>query len=129
MLYLDSSAIVKLAVRERETDALVGLIADEPEVVSSALAWAEVVRAILRTGRSASHAERVVASIPLVPIDDAILRSAAELPPPTLRALDAIHLATASTLKEDLTALVTYDARLAEAAKGMGLPTLRPGAR
>ena len=127
MLYLDSSAIVKLVVPERESDALVALIDDQPEVVSSALAWAEVVRAVVRTGRSASQAERVIERIPMVPIDDAILRTAAELPPVTLPALDSIHLATALTLKDDLEAIVTYDARLADAATKAELRTLSPG--
>ena len=129
MLYLDSSAIVKLVVPERDSDALVAQIDDQPEVVTSALAWAEVVRAVVRTGRSASDAERVIERIPMVPIDDAILRSAAELPPVALRALDSIHLATALTLKDDLKALVTYDARLAEAAAGLRMPVLQPGVR
>ena len=129
MLYLDSSAIVKLVVPERETDALVAQIDDQPEVVTSALAWAEVVRAVVRTGRSASDAERVIERIPMVPIDDAILRSAAELPPVTLRALDSIHLATALTLKDDLEAIVTYDARLADVAAGLRMPVLHPGVR
>jgi predicted nucleic acid-binding protein len=129
VLYLDSSAIVKLVVPERESDALVAQIDDQPEVVSSALAWAEVVRAVARTGRSASDAERVIERIPMVPIDDAILRSAAELSPVTLRALDSIHLATALTLQDDLKALVTYDARLADAASGLRMPVLHPGVR
>ena len=129
MLYLDSSAIVKLVVRERESDALVAEIDNQPEVVSSALAWAEVLRAAARTGRRTSLAERVLERIPMVPIDDAILRSAAELPPLTLRALDSIHLATALTLKDDLDALVTYDARLTDTAADQGMPVLHPGAR
>jgi uncharacterized protein len=120
---------VKPVVPERETDALVVQIDDQPEVVSSALASAEVVRAVVRTGRSASDAERVIERIPMVPIDDAILRSAAELPPVTLRALDSIHLATALTLKDDLEAIVTYDARLAEVEAILRISVLHPGLR
>ena len=119
MLYLDSSAIVKLVVPERESETLAAQIDDQPEVV----------RAVVRTDRSASDAERVIERIPMVPIDDAILRSAAELPPVTLRALDSIHLATALTLKDDLEAIVTYDARLADVAAGLRMPVLHPGVR
>ena len=120
---------MKLVVPERESETLAAQIDDQPEVVSSALAWAEVVRAVVRTDRSASDAERVIERIPMVPIDDAILRSAAELPPVTLRALDSIHLATALTLKDDLEAIVTYDARLADVAAGLRMPVLHPGVR
>ncbi|MFL5736866.1 MAG: type II toxin-antitoxin system VapC family toxin [Actinomycetota bacterium] len=126
MLYLHSSAIVKLVAREPESEALARVIANDPEVVSSALAWTEVVRAARRWRSNTSGAEQVVASIPMIPIDDGILRRAAELPPVTLRTLDAIHIATALSIREDLAALVTYDARMAEAATEQDLRTLSP---
>jgi uncharacterized protein len=129
LLYLDSSAIVKLIAPEPESGALARTIAGDPDVLSSALAWTELLRAVRRRGFSASRAEQVVASIPMVPIDDGILRSATDLPPVTLRTLAAIHIATALTLREDLAALVTYDARLADAAAGLQMPVLHPGAR
>jgi predicted nucleic acid-binding protein len=126
LLYLDSSAIVKLVAREPESEALARVIANDPDVVSSALAWTEVVRAARRRGPKASRAEQVVASIPMIPIDDGILRRAAELPPVKLRTLDAIHIATALSVREDLVALVTYDARLTEVAAELDLRTLSP---
>jgi uncharacterized protein len=126
VLYLDSSAIVKLVAREPESEALARMIANDPEVVSSALAWTEVVRAARRTRSNIARAEKVVAGIPMIPIDDGILRRAAEIPPVTLRALDAIHIATALSVREDLAGIVTYDARLAEAAAGLDLHTLSP---
>jgi predicted nucleic acid-binding protein len=127
MLYLDSSAIVKLVSREPGTPELVEALRADPETVSSALAWTEVVRAVRRSGRRAARAEAVLERIGLVPVDDGILRSAAHLSPAGMRTLDAIHLATARTLEDDLSALITYDARLAEAASATGLEVRAPG--
>lgn len=128
MLYLDSSAIVKLVAREAGTPELVQTVRADPEVVSSALAWTEVVRAVRRSGGRPARAEAVLERIALVPIDDGIIRSASRLLPTALRTLDAIHLATALSLEADLAALVTYDERLAGAARGAGLEVRAPGA-
>jgi uncharacterized protein len=127
VLYLDSSAIVKLVAREPGTLALVEQVRADPEIVSSALAWTEVVRAVRRSGGRAVRAEAVLERIALVPIDDGVIRSAARLSPTGLRTLDAIHLATALSLEGDITALVTYDVRLAEAATAGGLEVRSPG--
>lgn len=128
MLYLDSSAIVKLVAREVGTPELVQTVRADPEVVSSALAWTEVVRAVRRSGGRPARAEAVLERIALVPIDDGIIRSASRLLPTALRTLNAIHLATALSLEADLAALVTYDERLAAAARGAGLEVRAPGA-
>jgi uncharacterized protein len=127
VLYLDSSAIVKLVAREPGTLALVEQVRADPEIVSSALAWTEVVRAVRRSGGRAVRAEAVLERIALVPIDDGVIRSASRLSPTGLRTLDAIHLATALSLEGDITALVTYDVRLAEAATAGGLEVRSPG--
>ena len=128
MLYLDSSAIVKLVVREPETADLVRHVRADPDVVSSALAWTEVIRAIARVRGDTARAEAVLAGVAMVPIDDGIVRSAARLGPPTVRTLDAIHLATALSLGDDLSHLVTYDERLAHAGVEVGVETIAPGA-
>jgi predicted nucleic acid-binding protein len=128
MLYLDSSAIVKLVAREPETPALVEAVRADPAVVSSALAWAELIRAVRRARGRVDRAREVLGGIALAPIDEAILRGAGELSLAGLRTLDAIHLATALTLAEDITALVTYDERLAEAAAAAGIAVTAPGA-
>ena len=127
MLYLDSSAIVKLVTREPGTPELVEAVRIEPEIVSSALAWTEVVRAVRRSGGRTTRAEAVLERIGLVPVDEGIMRSAARLSPAGLRTLDAIHLASALSLADDVAALVTYDARLAEAAATAGLQVRAPG--
>jgi predicted nucleic acid-binding protein len=127
VLYLDSSAIVKLVSREPGTPELVEAVRTQPEVVSSALAWTEVIRAVRRSGGRPARAEAVLERIALVPIDEGSTRSAARLSPAGLRTLDAIHLATALSLADDVAALLTYDARLAEAAATAGLEISAPG--
>jgi uncharacterized protein len=127
VLYLDSSAIVKLVVREPETPALVEAVRADPAVVSSALAWTEVTRAVRRTGGRVARATEVLDGIALVPIDEGILRAAGDLSPSTLRTLDAIHLATALSLGKDVASLVTYDERLAESAAAAGIEVITPG--
>lgn len=127
VLYLDSSAIVKLVAREPETPALVEAVRADPAVISSALAWTEVVRAVRRARGRVERARDVLDGIALVPIDDAILRGAADLSPAGLRTLDAIHVATALSLAADITTLATYDGRLAEAAAAAGILVVAPG--
>ncbi len=128
MLYLDSSAIVKLVARERETPDLVEVVRSDPAVISSALAWTEVVRAVRRARGSIVRATEVLEGIAFVPIDEGILRAAADLEPVGLRTLDAIHVATALSLREDISSLVAYDRHLANAAAAVGIPVVAPGA-
>lgn len=128
-LYLDSSAIVKLVLPEPETHALVSRLQDDPDVISSALARVEVLRALKRIEATPAvwdQAERVLARIALVRVDDAVLDSAAAIDPAELRSLDAVHLATALGIGERLDGLVTYDSRLREAADRAGLTVLMP---
>ena len=119
--YLDSSAIVKLAVRERESDALRRHLRRRRPLVSSALARAEVLRALLPGGENALVAgRRVLASLDLVRVNDRVLDLAGSMVPIELRSLDAIHLATAERLAGELASFVTYDERMAAAARQLG---------
>ena len=129
LLYLDSSALLKLVVPERETAALFSFLAEYPERVSSKLAVVEVGRAVRRAGAPAAvrrRASEVLARIALLEISDAVVSRAAELLPKDLRSLDAVHLATAMSLGDDLASLVAYDARLIEAARRARLPVVAP---
>jgi predicted nucleic acid-binding protein len=127
LLYLDSSAIVKLVVPEPETRALREQLRSWPERVSSVIARVEVVRTARRVGLSAARrADAVVARLGLVELDDEVIQRASKLAPPELRTLDALHLATALSLGDDLGALCVYDARLSSVAGTMGLRTLAP---
>jgi uncharacterized protein len=127
MLYLDSSAIVKLVARERETPDLVEVVRADPAVISSALAWTEVIRAVRRARGPIDRASEVLEGIAFVPIDEGILQAAADLEPVGLRTLDAIHIATAHSLGDDIARLVAYDRHLAEAAAAAGIPVVAPG--
>jgi predicted nucleic acid-binding protein len=119
--YLDSSAIVKLAVREPESLALRRYLRRRQPQVSSALAPPEVMRAQLPAGDEAQARGRsVLQRLDLVRVNDRILQAAGVLLPRELRSLDAIHLATAAELGAELDALVTYDDRMAAAAKRLG---------
>ena len=121
LLYLDSSAIVKLVMPEIESRALRHMLRAWPDRVSSVIAAVEVERAARRIGGSAvRRASSVLSRIDLIGLDDEVVRSAASLGPRELRALDAIHLATAILLGDDLGAFCAYDARLAAAAAKIG---------
>jgi predicted nucleic acid-binding protein len=125
--YLDSSAIVKLAVREPESDALRRYLRRRRPLVSSALARVEVLRALLPAGEEAlSRGRRVLRGLDVIRISDRVLNDAGALRPVALRSLDAIHLATAQRLAGDLGALVTYDERMADAAKELGQRVAAP---
>ena len=125
--YLDSSAIVKLVVAEPESAALRRFLRRRRTLVSSALAKAEVARALLPLGEPAlRRGEEVLARLELIRVSDRILAAAGLLLPAELRTLDAIHLATAQHLGSDLARLVTYDERLNAAAAATGCPVAAP---
>lgn len=125
--YLDSSAIVKLAVRESESLALRRYVRRRQPLISSALARTEVLRALLPLGAEAVNRGRsVLQRIDLVRVNERILSAAGVLRPVELRSLDAIHLATAEEIGDELTALVTYDDRMIEAARYLGYRVVQP---
>ena len=125
--YLDSSAIVKLAVAETESGALRRYLRRRKPYVASGLARAEVARALLPLGEAAQRrGEAVLARIDLVRVSDKVLRAAGALLPEDLRTLDAVHLATAQQLGEDLARVVTYDTRMQAAAQQLGLDVAAP---
>jgi uncharacterized protein len=125
--YLDSSAIVKLVVREPESAALRRYLRRRRPLISSALARTEVLRALLPAGDEAVSRGRIVLErLDLLRVNDRILHAAAALPPPELRSLDAIHLASARQLGAELRSLVTYDTRMAAAAKQLGYTVVQP---
>jgi uncharacterized protein len=127
LLYLDSSAIVKLVVPEPETKVLLLILRSWPDRVSSVVARIEVERVARRIGGGAIRRSRTVLSrIGLVALDDAVVDRAAALDPPVLRTLDAIHLATALSLGRDLGAICAYDERLTGAAAARTLEVIAP---
>ncbi|BBZ12107.1 type II toxin-antitoxin system VapC family toxin [Mycobacterium branderi] len=125
--YLDSSAVVKLAVREPESDALRRYLRSHRPWVSSALTRTEVMRAVLDKGEPARKAgRRALADLDLIRVDNRVLDLAGALLPSELRSLDAIHMATAQRLGNDLREVVTYDVRMTEAAELLGFRVMAP---
>ena len=130
--YLDASAIVKLVVAEAESDALRVALQEWPDRVTASISGVEVRRALWRVGASRAvqrRADAVLDALVLIRFDDPVVGRAASFRQPRLRALDAIHLATALTLGDDPAVFITYDARLAGAAEDEGLDVQHPGAR
>jgi uncharacterized protein len=130
MIYLDSSALVKLAHAESHSQALAEWLAARSGrlVVSSALAGAEMTRALRRSDPEAlPQVPHVLARLFLIPVDDRVLGLAGALPDPLLRTLDAIHLATARLLAAPGLSFVTYDRRLRTAATVLDLDASAPG--
>lgn len=126
--YLDSSALVKLAVDEPESKALRAYLRRRRPLVSSALARTEVIRALLAEGEEGvARGHEVLARVDLVRLNDRVLNAAGILNPSDVRTLDAIHLATAQLLGSDLGPVVSYDERMLGAARQLGLKTASPG--
>jgi predicted nucleic acid-binding protein len=129
--YLDSSAIVKFAVAERESAALARWrrgVDDGDALMTCALAVAEVLRAVRRVGGDTGVALAHLDSLDQLVVDRDLLLVAGALAPNSMRTLDAIHLAAALAAGDDLGGVVTYDDRMASAALDLGLSVLAPGA-
>ena len=128
VMYLDSSAIVKLVFEEEETAALRTFLARFTHRASSVLSRIEVFRTAARVGDPlvTRDAVETLDRIHLIWPDVRLLGHAMTMAPPVLRALDAIHLATALSLQPDLAGMVVYDRALAEAAQAVGLTVFAP---
>lgn len=131
MIYLDSSALLKLIFEEAESTALADWLGSEPAVgapVSSELARIEVLRGCRRADAATVPAARsLLAGLDLIPISGNVVEHAAEIEGALLRSLDAIHLASAAGVRPALTTFVTYDHRLADAAVTEGFSVTSPG--
>jgi predicted nucleic acid-binding protein len=128
MIYMDTSAALKLVMPEAETSGLEMWIAERAGVprVSSRLLRIEMLRGVARTApERLTRANVVLSSVALVSMDD-VAPAAEVIGDRTLRSLDAIHLATAHELRTELTAFVCYDKRLCDSARTLGLPVESP---
>lgn len=126
--YLDTSAAVKLVLAEAGSTALTAwLVARADEIVSSDLLRTELLRATRRGSPDQMPRARVVLdSITLLTVGTATFERAAAVEPVTLRSRDAVHLAAALELGDELDGIVTYDERLAEAASLHGVAVIAP---
>lgn len=124
--YVDSSALVKLILDEPDAGPLRRWYIEAERIACSVIGLIETRRAVARQVDRQDRVEAIFRSVATLDVDDVVARVAASLPPATLRTLDAIHLATALSLAGELDAFVTYDDRLADAARAAGLPVIRP---
>ena len=126
--YLDTSAFLKLVVAEPESAAVHRFLTRWPGRASAALLRTEAIRALRRAGQGdhLGAARRLLGTLSLVRVDEPLLDRAAELDPRDLRSLDAIHVAAALAIGPDLGAFLTYDERLADAARWHGLTVQAP---
>ena len=129
-VYIDSSALLKLAVPERESEALRTALARWPDWVTSRLSAIECLRAVRRAGGNASllaRVDHVLSACTLLNLDETVVRLAEKVGPAELRSPDAIHLASAVSLGDYPAAFVAYDARLIAAARALKLNVMSPG--
>ena len=129
-VYLDSSALIKLVLPEKESVSLEHALLDWPDWVSSELAAVECRRTLRRIGAppgAIRRADDVLQTTTLIRLDTALMRLADHVGPPMIRSLDAIHLAAALSIGDYPDAFITYDDRLAAAARSLKLSVLQPG--
>lgn len=123
MYYLDTSAAVKLLITETGSAPLrAWLDSREDLIFSGDLLRTELLRAIRRAAPEALvQARALLHSIHLLKVPTSAYQRASTLEPRSLRSVDALHLATALEAGEDLQGVITYDHRLAEGARDLGI--------
>jgi uncharacterized protein len=128
LVYLDASALVKLVALEPESSTLAQFLGDWESRVTSQISAIEVTRAVRRTGMPelVERAGALLDSVSFVELSPEIARLAGLLDPPTLRSLDAVHVASALSLGADVGPFLTYDARMHEAASAARLDVRAP---
>jgi predicted nucleic acid-binding protein len=132
VLYVDTSALVKLLVEETETDAVRAELQRRDVVATSVITEIEPARAAARARERGATALddvavwAITAATLELELTPEIRRAAAALQPSTVRSLDAIHLATAASLGDDLAGLLTYDIRMQDAAAALGVTVIAP---
>lgn len=127
LCYLDSSAFLKVFKREDESDAMVNYFTQNLDrLFTSELTVTELLGNLMRLGLPTHVAERALAGITLIPIRQEILHQAADFRGAGLRSLDAIHLASALSVRGNLAELVTYDQQLAAFSAGQGVSVVTP---
>lgn len=127
VIYVDTSALGALLIDQPESSALLEWLDHTPAtLVSSDLLETELRRVAVREGLDQTEVTRVLDGVALAAIDRAVYRGAGFLPMSYLRTLDALHLEAAIRL--DVSAVLTYDRRLGEAARSVGLEVIAPPA-
>ena len=125
-IYIDSSAILKLIVQEKESDAVRSI--SRARFITSEISRVEIIRTVLRNEPKALKvAEGVLKNLNILTIDSATLTQAERLPERiNIRGLDAIHLAAAGKLGLRISVILTYDKQMAKAARELGFEVMAP---
>lgn len=126
LAYVDASALVKLVVPEAESAGMLRWYIEAERVVTSRIGIVETIRATARFPHDPDHLRFVLGSVEVIELGREVADRAAAVRPEYLGALDAIHLATALELGDGVGAFVTYDDRLAAAARAAGFEVVRP---
>ncbi|MFT4286459.1 type II toxin-antitoxin system VapC family toxin [Nocardioides sp.] len=127
LVYVDTSALAALLIDQPESTAILDwLDQTTSELISSDLLETELRRIAVREELDQADVTRILDGVTLAALDRAVYRSAGFLPVPHLRTLDALHLEAA--LRLDAAAVLTYDRRLGDAARALGLDVIAPGA-
>jgi len=129
VIYLDSSALLRMLIDEPESESLALWLASRTDIpkVSSELARVELIRACRRIDEEiVPGARRLLSGLDLAPVTSEVIEQATRAGDRTVRSLDAIHLASAMMLRSDLSAFVVYDRRLRKAAEAEGLAVSDP---
>ncbi len=128
VFYVDTSAAVKLVITEAGSRAMLRWATEQEDgLLSSDLLRTELLRAVRRGGPDQmQRARRVLDSLTLVTVPTSMFERAGELDVEGLRSLDALHLAVALDLGDDLDGIVTYDERLGDAARSFGVTVIAP---
>jgi len=133
MIYMDTSALTKLLIAEPETPELRNWLTSQIDqgesAATSALGRVELMRTVARYGdiSQADRARYLLDGLDILPLTEPMMSLAESIGPATLRSLDAIHLAAAAYFDQELTAFVTYDHRLLNGCRDIGLTTASPG--
>ena len=126
LAYADASALVKLILPESDSAAMHRWFVEAERLITSRAGIIETERATRRRAYDEDQKSLILRDVEILELDADIGRVAGSLEPPMVRTLDAIHIASALVLGPELDAFVTYDDRLAEAARSVGLPVVRP---
>ena len=124
--YLDTSAALKLLIEEPESPALAQTVdREQPDLVAGWVLETELRRAAQRLpALGMDVVSEFLAGVSLYEMPGSLFREAGILPGETLRSVDALHLAVAVRIGVDL--VLTYDVRMADSARLLGLSVLSP---
>jgi uncharacterized protein len=136
ILYVDTSVLVKLLVREAESEAVEVELLRWARLATSVVKEVELPRSVARAREERPDAvidgsvvlQGVLASAAIVPLDADIVAEARDVSPVHVSTLDAIHIASALSLGDELAAVATYDHRMQDALAKLKIEVVAPEA-